>query len=497
MAGLSPLLPTDPVSVGPYRLEGRLGAGGQGTVYLGGDENGRRVAVKLLHAHLIIQEAARTRFLDEVELAKRVAPFCTAQVLDSGVLDGRPYLVSEYVDGPSLQASVRDSGIRGGAALERLALNTVTALAAIHRADVVHRDFKPGNVILGPDGPVVIDFGIARALDLSQSLTGSQAVGTPGYTAPEHLRGEETGPAADLFAWGATMAYAATGKTAFGGASFSAVMYSVLHGEPHLDGLDGRLEAIVRACLEKDPAKRPTAVEVGDRLRALPAPAWQNGVVPSPGPRDDERERSGGYPTVPGGHRHRNRISAAALAMLVLVGVVYFAVPTLRPQQSAELSGTSPSVTLKPSDPAVPEGEQAVAMPSPTKTPRASKTPKNRNSPRNPDGTPRPGSTESPAAEKPSSPKPSSSTSQPPPADQPPPVNQPPPADPKTLGTVTTKDMAQYCSAHGYPVYFYLNGALTCQGKGSTTTDVTAVCRWRFPGEPNVRANGTTCVSYP
>ncbi|WP_344448686.1 serine/threonine protein kinase [Actinocorallia aurantiaca] len=487
MTGLSPLLPTDPASVGPYLLEGRLGAGGQGTVYLGDDESGRRVAVKLLHAHLIIQEAARIRFLDEVELAKRVAPFCTAQVLDSGVLNGQPYLVSEYVDGPSLQASVRDAGVRGGAALERLALNTVTALAAIHQAGVVHRDFKPGNVILGPDGPVVIDFGIARALDLSQSLSGSQAVGTPGYTAPEHLRGEESGPAADLFAWGATMAYAATGKNAFGGTSFSAVMYSVLHSEPYLDGLDGRLETIVRACLEKDPAKRPTAVEVGDRLRALPAPAWQTG---GDAPLDDERERSGGHPAVPGGHRYRNRVSAAALAMLVLVGAVYFAVPNLLPQKSAEPSGASPGVTLEPSNPSGSEGEESVAMPSSTKTPRTSKTPENRDGPQNPDSTPKPSGTRPPATKKPSSPKPSSSS-------EPPPANQPPPSNPRTLGTVTMKDMAQYCTAHGYPVYFYLNGALTCQGNGSTTTDVTAVCRWRFPGEPNVRAEGTTCISYP
>ena len=491
MAGPSPLLPSDPASVGPYLIEGRLGVGGQGTVYLGGDESGRRVAVKLLHAHLITQETARARFLDEVELAKRVAPFCTAQVLDSGVLNGQPYLVSEYVDGPSLQASVRDTGVRGGAALERLALNTVTALAAIHQAGVVHRDFKPGNVILGPDGPVVIDFGIARALDLSQSLTGSQAVGTPGYTAPEHLRGEESGPAADLFAWGATIAYAATGRNAFGGTSFSAVMYSVLHAEPHLDGLDGRLETIVRACLEKDPAERPTAVEVGDRLRALPAPAWQTGGGPPPLPRDDERERSGGDPTAPGRHRHRNRISAAALAMLALVGAVYFAVPNLLPQKSVEPSGASPGATLKPSDPASPEGEEAAAMPSPTKAPGASKSPQNKDSPQNPDSKPKPSGTGPPATKKPSSPKPSSSTSEPPQA------SRPPPANPRTLGTVTMKDMAQYCTAHGYPVYFYLNGALTCQGNGSTTTDVTAVCRWRFPGEPNVRAEGTTCISYP
>ncbi|WP_232835362.1 serine/threonine protein kinase [Actinocorallia populi] len=482
----SPLLPTDPASVGPYLIEGRLGAGGQGTVYLGADESGRRAAVKLLHAHLITDDGARARFLDEVELAKRVAPFCTAQVLGSGVLNEQPYIVSEFVDGPSLLASVRDTGVRGGAALERLALNTVTALAAIHRAGVVHRDFKPGNVILGPDGPVVIDFGIARALDLSQSLTGSQAVGTPGYTAPEHLRGDGSGPEADLFAWGATMAYAATGRNAFGGASVSAVMYTILHGEPDLDGMDGRLESIIRACLEKDPALRPTAVEVGDRLRALPAPVWHTGGGPPPETRDDGPERPDGpEPASPEKCGRRLRLGAAALGVLALVAAVFSAVPALRTEKPAETPRDLSGKVLPPPDPTVSEGQQAVAMPSPTQTPRTSRTPKNRNSPRDPDDAPRPSGTRPPATEKPSPPRPPS------------PSSQPPPSDPRTLGTVTGPDMARYCTSQGYSLYFYYNGTLTCRGNGSKTTDLTAVCRWRHPAEPDVRANGTTCVSHP
>ncbi|MFI0486639.1 serine/threonine-protein kinase, partial [Actinomadura sp. 9N215] len=274
----TPLLSTDPGTIGRYQLGGRLGVGGQGTVYLGQDEQGQRAAIKLLHAHLITHETARSRFLAEVEIAKRVAPFCTAQVLDSGVINEQPYIVSEFVDGPSLLASVKGgNGPRGEAALERLAINTVTALAAIHKGGVVHRDLKPGNVLLGPDGPVVIDFGISRALDLSQSLTSSQAIGTPGYMAPEHIDGETAGPEADMFAWAATMVFAATGRRAFPGASFSAVALAVLHKEPELDGLEGDLADIVRACLQKDPAKRPTAAEVSAHLRDLhkpqPAPA--------------------------------------------------------------------------------------------------------------------------------------------------------------------------------------------------------------------------------
>ncbi|MFD0469384.1 serine/threonine-protein kinase [Nonomuraea thailandensis] len=269
------LLPEDPVEVGPYRLEGRLGSGGQGVVYTGRGPGGVLVAVKLLHSHLIADDAARIRFLREVQTAKRVAPFCTAQLLDSGFVGARPYIVSEYVHGPSLQDSVRESGPRGAAALQRLAINTATALAAIHAAGVVHRDFKPGNVLLGPDGPVVIDFGIAKALDVSQSVASSQPIGSPAYMAPEQIADEDVGPAADLFAWAATMYYAATGRRAFPGDSIPAALHSVLNSEPDLGGVDGRLRRLLEECLAKDQTRRPTAAQVVERLRALPTPTWQ------------------------------------------------------------------------------------------------------------------------------------------------------------------------------------------------------------------------------
>ncbi|GAB2828357.1 hypothetical protein GCM10022221_28450 [Actinocorallia aurea] len=484
MSGTSPLLSTDPKSVGPYVLEGRLGAGGQGTVFLGRDESGRRTAVKLLHAHLITQQAARARFLVEVELAKRVAPFCTAQVIDSGVLEGQPYIVSEFVDGPSLQASVRAAGVRGGAALERLALNTVTALAAIHEAGVVHRDFKPGNVILGPDGPVVIDFGIARALDLSQSLTGSQAVGTPGFTAPEHFQGEAAGPPADLFAWGATMAYAATGKPAFPGSTVSAVMYAVLHGEPDLDGLDGRLREIVAACLGKDPAGRPSAVEVGALLRALPAPAWLTAQDPEPPAAEPERPADL-EPSTRAGRNRRMWLVYGGLTALLLVGIGFAALPALRTDGSADPPSVSLDAALDPSTPPAAGATPAAVTPSPKKTrtpkPRrpTSKPPKSTPEPNAGTGSPsaEPG-TQSPAA---ASPKPSA------------------PAAPETLGTVTNQDMARYCSAHGYLGYLYWNGNayFTCQGGDAPQVAFTTACRWLFPGKPNVTANDKTCVSNP
>ncbi|MGH3373445.1 MAG: serine/threonine-protein kinase, partial [Actinoallomurus sp.] len=185
-----PLKPGDPARLGSYTLTARLGEGGQGVVYLGESASGDQVAVKLLRADLDNEEAARARFLRELEAVKRVARFCTAQVLDADVEGDRPYIVSEYVPGPSLYQLVSTDAPRAGADLERLAIGTVTALVAIHQAGIVHRDFKPQNVIIGPDGPRVIDFGIARALDGAATVTNS-AIGTPAYMAPEQLTGKD------------------------------------------------------------------------------------------------------------------------------------------------------------------------------------------------------------------------------------------------------------------------------------------------------------------
>jgi serine/threonine protein kinase len=267
VANVQPLTDADPRRLGAYVVTGRLGEGGQGVVYLGRGAVDS-VAIKLLHAELIEDEAARARFLREVEVAKRVARFCTAQVLHAGTADGRPYIVTEYVPGPSLHRQLRQEGPRQGSALDRLAINTATALAAIHQAGVVHRDFKPGNVLMGPDGPVVIDFGIARALDASGSTTTavSQVVGTPAFMAPEQLADGPIGPPVDLFAWAITMVYAATGTPAFGHQSIPKVINRILHDEPDLGALDGRLRRVVAACLAKDPARRPTARRLMDEL---------------------------------------------------------------------------------------------------------------------------------------------------------------------------------------------------------------------------------------
>ncbi|MEU4224080.1 serine/threonine-protein kinase [Nonomuraea sp. NPDC026600] len=249
---MEPLLPEDPGAVGPYRLVGRLGEGGQGVVYLAEAPDGGPVAVKVLQDGL----AGDDRFAKEVAAARRVEPFCIAQVLDAS-LGSRPYIVTEYVDGPSLQQAGRHTG----GDLQRLAVATATALAAIHAAGIVHRDFKPANVLLGRDGPRVIDFGIARATDSALTVT-SSIVGTPAYMAPEQLAGAAVGPAVDVFAWASVIVYAAGGEPPFGQDALPAVISRILNNEPQLGDLPGSLRPIVYACLSKDPARRPTMQDV-------------------------------------------------------------------------------------------------------------------------------------------------------------------------------------------------------------------------------------------
>ncbi|MFK4042401.1 serine/threonine-protein kinase [Nonomuraea wenchangensis] len=262
---MSELRPDDPRHLGSYRLSRRLGQGGQGVVYLGHSPQGAQVAVKLLHAGLSADPAVRRRFLGEVEAVRRVAAFCTAQLLDADLEGDRPYLVSEYVEGPSLREHVTARGPALGGSLERLAIGTATALGAIHRAGVVHRDFKPGNVLLGLDGPRVIDFGISRLVGTTVT-TGLSPVGTPAYLPPERINGEGAGPPADLWAWALTVAYTATGRHAYTGETYQEVLARILFGKPDLGPLGGRLREIVEACLAREPGDRPDAEEVLRRL---------------------------------------------------------------------------------------------------------------------------------------------------------------------------------------------------------------------------------------
>ncbi|GAA4085999.1 protein kinase domain-containing protein [Actinomadura miaoliensis] len=259
-----PLEPADPRAVGGYPLLGRIGAGGMGTVYLGCDpDSNRRVAVKTIHPHLSAQPSYRRRFRDEAVLAGRVASFCTARVLAHGEEEGRPYIVSEYVGGMSLQHRITTGGPLPPDDLHGVAVGVASALAAIHSAGLVHRDLKPANVMLTLSGCRVIDFGIARAQDSPSTVTtGGTVLGTPGWMAPEVLSGGAATPAADVFAWGCLIVYAGTGRLPFGEGQPTEVALRVMREEPDLSELPPALEPVVRAALAKDPAVRPPTADL-------------------------------------------------------------------------------------------------------------------------------------------------------------------------------------------------------------------------------------------
>ena len=280
MPTAQPLRTGDPARLGAYELSGRLGEGGQGVVFLGA-RDGEAYAVKLLHGPVGDERGA---FLREVELAKHVARFCTAQVIDAGFDEGRAYIVSEYVDGPSLAREVALTGPRRGGALERLAVGTATAITAIHRAGIVHRDFKPQNVLLGSDGPRVIDFGLARALDAAATVSG-RGVGTPAYMAPEQITASAVTGKADVFSWAATMCFAANATAPFGQDSVAPVLHRILTAPPELGRLEGRLRVLVEACLEKDARNRPGSRELlFELLGESSAAALPSEVLDTPPP---------------------------------------------------------------------------------------------------------------------------------------------------------------------------------------------------------------------
>jgi serine/threonine protein kinase len=256
-----------PEQLGPYRLVSALGSGGFGEVHLALDPDGRTVAVKVLHPHVASDGFAITRLAREVETMRRVRGAHVAEVLDASLSGERPYIVTRYVQGRPLSAVVANDGPVAGADLLRLALGLAEALESVHAAGVVHRDLKPANVIVSEREPYVIDFGIACALE-SASVTASGAVvGTPGYLAPEVLEGREAGPEADVFAWGATLAYAASGRQPYGTGPAAAIAYRVVHREPDLTGVPSWLVPIVERCLSTDPVDRPETAELAGLLK--------------------------------------------------------------------------------------------------------------------------------------------------------------------------------------------------------------------------------------
>ncbi|MEV7927044.1 serine/threonine-protein kinase [Kitasatospora sp. NPDC088264] len=335
---------TDPTTVGGrYRLLGRLGSGGMGVVYLGRSPGGRLVAVKCVHRELAADPEFRRRFAHELEAVRRVGGFHTAQVVDADPGGDPPWLVTAYVPGPSLAEAVAAHGPLPEASLRVLGAGLAEALDAIHAVGLIHRDLKPSNVLLADDGPRVIDFGIARALDGTAITRTQVVVGTPGYMAPEQIAGGAIGPACDVFSLGHVLCHAA-GCAPFGHGAAQVMLYRVLHTEPDLGGVPQALRPAIAACLARDPADRPTPAELLDlfgpaahdapagawlpaQRRAAPAHPGPPPIGPPNGPNDRTRTavtelRQAPDAPPPGGGKHRLRWLPVPLALVLVAAAV-------------------------------------------------------------------------------------------------------------------------------------------------------------------------------
>ncbi|WP_231607992.1 protein kinase domain-containing protein [Streptacidiphilus albus] len=299
----------DPRVVGPYRLHRRLGTGGMGVVYLGSDRRGQKVALKLIRSELAEDQEFRTRFAREVAAAARIRSGCIARLVASDIDAERPWLATSYVPGPSLYKRVGDEGPLPWPEVAAIGAALADGLVHVHQAGVVHRDLKPSNILLSPKGPRIIDFGIAWSTGASTLTHVGTAVGSPGFLAPEQVRGISVTGATDVFALGTTLAYAATGDSPFGQGSSEVMLYRVVHEEPELGDVPGTLAPVIRACLAKEPVDRPTTTQLRDRLRELtargaaigrsqlPHPAATAEGDPHPSP--SARQSAGGSAGVP------------------------------------------------------------------------------------------------------------------------------------------------------------------------------------------------------
>ncbi|MET9239395.1 serine/threonine-protein kinase [Nonomuraea sp. NPDC003709] len=330
MPQISPLVAGDPTQLGSFRLSGRIGEGGQGIVYLGVNDNGEQAAIKLLHVKFTGDTIARSRFARELKAAKRVASFCTARVMEADLDGNTPYIASEYIDGRALRDIIETDGPLTGTVLDRLAIGTATALTAIHHASIVHRDFKPDNVLIAADGPRVVDFGIARIIDSTGTIT-SRAIGTPAYMAPEQIAGDDVGPYTDVFSWGATIAFAATGTPAFEGKSIAVVLNRILNHEVDVGIMPEPLRGVVSSALSKSPADRPSADQILLRLLGQPSTVGASTAVLTRGVQVASDD------TTP-----FNRVSAGSITDLP------------RPQPATAPSATAPSATAPPPATTVP-----------------------------------------------------------------------------------------------------------------------------------------------
>ena len=320
----APLQQTDPAWVGRYRLVARLGAGGMGVVYLAETRDGQPVAVKVLRPELADNPEFRTRFGREVAALTRVQGVCTVRVIEADTEAPKPFLVTEYADGPSLSEYVDAHGPLDPGMLYGLATGLAEALAAIHAAGIVHRDLKPSNVLLTAGGPKVIDFGIAQALDTTSMTRTGITVGSAGFMAPEQIMGR-AGTAADVFTWAVTVAFAAGGRAPFGTGASDAIMYRIMHAAADISAVPPDLRPLVEAALAKDPQARPTAAQLLGQLaspagntaaryenptQTVLAQTWHPSATGPLGPAPDPPARAG-----PGSRPPRRR---AALLPVVL-----------------------------------------------------------------------------------------------------------------------------------------------------------------------------------
>jgi serine/threonine protein kinase len=281
---MEPLTADDPRQIGGFSLRSRLGAGGMGRVYLAFSPGGRAVAMKVVHPGLAADPEFLRRFRNEVAAARAVSGMYTAPVVGAGVDDDPPWLATAYVPGPPLAEVVTRYGPMPEVAVWRLAAGLTEALRAVHACGLVHRDLKPGNVLLAADGPHVIDFGISRAFEGTSMTSTGMVVGTPGYMSPEQAEGQQAGPPSDVFSLGCVLAYATTANAPFGGGSAASILYRVVTGEPDLGGVAGDLRQVITACLAKNPAQRIGLAQLGPMISALgPAlPGTLGGFWPEP-----------------------------------------------------------------------------------------------------------------------------------------------------------------------------------------------------------------------
>jgi serine/threonine protein kinase len=268
----------DPRRIGPYWLEGRLGSGGMGRVYMGRSPGGRQVAIKVIRPELAEDPDFRARFAREVSAARKVSGIFTASVVDADLDGPVPWLATSYIAGPSLADAVAARGPMPESMVLRLAAGLAEGLQAIHAAGVVHRDLKPSNVLLADDGPRLIDFGISRSMETSALTQTGTVVGSPGFMSPEQTQGREVGPPSDIFSLGAVLTFAATGEGPFGQGTTVALLYRVVSSQPNTAALPGGLRLLAEHCLAKDPRQRPTAAQL---LAGLSQPPPMTGYLPT------------------------------------------------------------------------------------------------------------------------------------------------------------------------------------------------------------------------